>query len=215
MNLYGYIIIKVHRGYIRVHLLVYTLWDWHCENTGCFIALKNPLCSTYSVLVVVQLLSWVQLFATPWTSALQDSLSLTISLSLLKLMFVESVIPSNHLILCCHLLLLPSARVFSNESASVAKVLELQLQHQSLPMNIQDWFPLRLTGLISLLSKGFSRVFSSTIVWISINSLALSILYGPTLTSVDDYWKKPQLWLYRPLSTKWCLCFLIGCLGLL
>ena len=55
-------------------------------------------------------------------------------------------------------------------------------------MNIQGWFPLGLTGLISLLSKGLSRVFSNTTVQ-SINSLALSFLYGPTLTSLNDYWK--------------------------
>ena len=69
----------------------------------------------------VQLLSHVQLFVTPWTAARQASLSLTISQSLLKLMSIESVMPSIHLILCCPLLLLPSIfpiiRVFSNESA--------------------------------------------------------------------------------------------------
>ena len=71
--------------------------------------------------IAVQLLSRVRLFMTPWTAALQASLSFTISLSLLKLMSVELVMPSNHLILCCPLLLLPSIlpsiRVFSNESA--------------------------------------------------------------------------------------------------
>ena len=56
-----------------------------------------------------------------------------------------------------------------------------------LPMNIQGWFPLGLTGLISLLSKGLSRVFSSITVQ-SINSLALCLLYGPILTSVHVYW---------------------------
>ena len=71
-------------------------------------------------LVVVQLLSRVQLFVTPWTAAHQASLSFTISLNLLRLMSTESVMPSNHLILCYPLLLLPSIfpriRVFSNES---------------------------------------------------------------------------------------------------
>ena len=57
-----------------------------------------------------------------------------------------------------------------------------------LPMNIQDWFPLGWTGWISLLSKGLSRVFSNTTVQ-SINSLVLSFLYSPTLTSIHDYWK--------------------------
>ena len=70
--------------------------------------------------VVVQLLSHVWLFATPWTIACQASLFFTISQSLCKLMSIESVMPSNHLILCCPLLLLPSIfpsiRVFSNES---------------------------------------------------------------------------------------------------
>ena len=85
----------------------------------------------------VQSLSHVWLFATPGTVARQASLSITNSQSLLKLMSFEPVMPSNHLILCCPLLLLPSVfpsiRVFYNESSShqVAKVLELQSQHQS------------------------------------------------------------------------------------
>ena len=57
-----------------------------------------------------------------------------------------------------------------------------------LPMNIQSWLPLGLTGLITLLSKGISRVCFSTTIW-NINSLVLSLLYDPTLTSVHDYWK--------------------------
>ena len=57
-----------------------------------------------------------------------------------------------------------------------------------LPMNIQDWFPLGLTGLISLQSKGLLRVFSNTTVQ-SINSSTLSLLHGPTLTFIHDYWK--------------------------
>ena len=69
----------------------------------------------------VLLLSRVQLFATPWTAAHLSSLSITNSRSLLKLMYIELVMPSNHLILCCPLLLLPSVfpsvRVFSSESA--------------------------------------------------------------------------------------------------
>ena len=76
---------------------------------------------SYIFLHIVQLLSHVRLFATPWTAAGQASLSITNSRSLLKLMPIESVMPSNHLILCWPLLLLPwifpSIRVFSNESA--------------------------------------------------------------------------------------------------
>ena len=99
-----------------------------------------------SVSVSFQPLSPVLLFATPWTAAPQDSLSITNSRSLPKLMSIESVMPSNHLILCRPLLFLPSIflsiRVFSNKSVlrnQVAKVLEFQLQYSSvLPMNIQD-----------------------------------------------------------------------------
>ena len=85
----------------------------------------------------VQSLSRVQLFATPWTTPWQASLSITNSWSLLKLMPIEPVMPYNHLILCCPLLLLPSIfpsiRVFQWVSSShqVAKVLEFQLHHQS------------------------------------------------------------------------------------
>ena len=69
-----------------------------------------------------------------------------------------------------------------------------------LPVNIQEWFPLGLVGLISFLSKGLSRIFSST-RFESINSLVLSLLCGPTLTSVHDYWKNHSF-VYGPLSAK-------------
>ena len=81
------------------------------------------------------------------------------------------------------------------------------------PMNIQDWFPLGLTGLISLLSKGLSRIFfSTTIRKHQFFSTQLSLWSN----SHTRTWllEKLQLWLYRPLSTKWCLCFLIHSLGL-
>ena len=78
-------------------------------------------CNKCTILVVVQLISHVQLFVTPWTAAHQTSLSFAISKSLLKLMSIELVMPSNHLILCRPLLLLPSIfpsiRIYSNESA--------------------------------------------------------------------------------------------------
>ena len=97
---------------------------------------KPTVPTTQEAFAIVQLLSRVQLFVTPWTAARQASLSFTVSQSMLKLMSIELMMPSNHLILCCPLLLpsvFPSIRVFSNELALhiVAKVLELQLQHQS------------------------------------------------------------------------------------
>ena len=119
----------------------------------------------------VQSLSHVRLFVTPWTAAHQASLSITNSRSLPKPMSIESVMPSNHLILCHPLLLqpsiFPSIRVFSNESALFAsggQTIGVSASASVLPMNIQDWFPLGWTGWISLQSKGLSRVFSSTTV---------------------------------------------------
>ena len=79
------------------------------------------------------------------------------------------------------------------------------------PMNIQDWFPLGLTGWISLQSKGLSRVFSSTTVQKHQFS-GTSFLYSPTLTSIHDYWKNHSFDLDGPLLAKYCLCFLIYCL---
>ena len=99
----------------------------------------------YEILNSVLLLSCVQLFATPCTTAHQASLSITNSQSLLKLMFIQSVMPSNHLILCCPLLLLPSIfpriRVFSNEKFSFAsggQSIGVSASASVLPVNIQD-----------------------------------------------------------------------------
>ena len=111
-------------------------------------------------------LNLVQLFATPWTAECQASLSFTISLSLLRLMSIKTVVPSNLLILCCCHLLLPSIfpiiRIFpvSWLLASGSQSIGASASASVLLMNIQCWFPLGLTGLISLLYKGLSRVFS-------------------------------------------------------
>ena len=118
----------------------------------------------------VQLLSCVQIFATPWTAACQASLSITNSQSLLKFVSFKSVMPSNHLIFCFSLILLcsvfPSIRVFSMSHffASGGQSIGASTSASVFPMNIQDRFPLGLTGLISLQSKGLSRVFSNTTV---------------------------------------------------
>ena len=112
----------------------------------------------------VQSLSHVQLFATAWTAACQASLSITNSQSLLKLMSMELVMPSKHLILCRPLLLppsiFPSIRVFtvSQFFASGGQSIGVSASASVLPMNIQDWFPLRLTGWISMQSSGLSGV---------------------------------------------------------
>ena len=119
---------------------------------------------------VVQSLNCVQLFLPHGTAAHQTSLSFTISRSLLKLMSIESLLPSNHLILCYPLLLrtsvFPSIRVFAVSwlFASSGQSIGVSALASVLPMNIQGWFLLGLTGLISLQSKGLSGVFSKTTV---------------------------------------------------
>ena len=123
-----------------------------------------------SYVIVVQSPSHVQLFATTMTTACQGALSFTMSRSLPKLMFITSVMPSSHLILSWPFHFLPSIfssiRDFSNESSicSYQMTKNTEASASVLPVNIQGWSPLRLTGLISLLSKRLSGVFSSTTV---------------------------------------------------
>ena len=122
--------------------------------------------------VVVHLLSHVQLFVTPWTAACQAPLSFTVSRSLLRFMSVESVIPSNHLILCCPLLLLSSifpsiremSQLFSRESALCIRWPKYRSFSISPSKEYTRLIIFRMTGLISLWSKGLSRVFSSTAI---------------------------------------------------
>ena len=146
----------------------------------------------------VQSLSRVWLFVTPWTAARQASLSITNSWSPPKPMSIESVMPSNHLILCCPLLLLPSIlpsiRVFpvSQLFASGGQSIGISASTAVLPMNTQDWSPLGWTGWISLQSKD-SQESSPTPQFKSIDSSALSFLYSPTLPSIHDHWKNHSL----------------------
>ena len=124
----------------------------------------------YTTIVIVQSLSRVLFFATPWTAAGQASLSFTISRGLLKFMSIEFVMPSNHLILSSPSL--PALSLSQHQGLfqwvsswhQVAKILELQLWPSVLPMNIKGCFPLGLTCLMSLQSKGLSGVFSNTTV---------------------------------------------------
>ena len=145
----------------------------------------------------VQSLSRVWLLATQWTVACQAPLSFTVSQSLLKLMSIESVMPSNHLILCCPLLLLPSIfpsiRVFSNESVLCIK----ELCDQGIGASASACLSSEYSGLISFRIDCFCLLavqgtlksllqhhnFKASIL------SALSLHYGPTLTSIHDYWK--------------------------
>ena len=146
----------------------------------------------------VQSLSRVQLFETPWTAARQASLSITNSQSLPKPMSIKLVMPSNHLILCCPLLLLPSIfpsiRVFSNESAlrtrwpkdwSFSFNISPSNEHPGLISFRMDW--LDLLAVQGTLKSSPTPQFKSN------NSLVLSFLYSPLLTSIRDRWKNHSL----------------------
>ena len=143
----------------------------------------------HRVSIIVQLLSCVSLFVTPWTAAHQASLSFIISQSLLKLMFIELVMPSNHLIFCHALLLLPSIfpsiRVFSNELALCIRwpkywsFISPSNEYSGLMSFRIDWF--------DLLAVQGMLVFSNTTV--QKHQFFGAQLYGATLTSIYDYWK--------------------------
>ena len=150
---------------------------------------------TLSLISSVHSLSRVWLFATPWTAARQASLSITNFQSLLKLMSIELVMPSNHLILCHPLLLppsiFPSIRVFSNESTlhmrwpkdwSFSFSISPSNEYPGLISFRMDWLDL-------LAVQGTLKSPLQTSQFKSINSSALSFLDSPTLTSIHDYWK--------------------------
>ena len=131
---------------------------------------------------------------TPWTAAYQTSMSITNSQSLLKLMSIESVMPSNHLILCHPLLLLPSIfpriRIFSNKSVlhirwpkywSFSFSISPSNEYSRLLSFRIDW--------LDLLAVQGTLKSSPTVKSKRINSSVLRFLYGPTLTSIHDYWK--------------------------
>ena len=135
----------------------------------------------------------------PWTAARQASLSFTISWSLLKLMFIELMMPSNHLILCRPLLLLPSIftsiRVFSNKLAlcnrwpkywSFSFSISPSNEYSELISFRIDWFD--FIAIPGILKSSAAPQFEST------NSLALSFLYGPTLIYVCELFKEKNYW---------------------
>ena len=151
---------------------------------------KIFIAEVFTFLQSVQSLSCIQLFVTLWTAACQVSLSNTNSRSLLKLMSIKSVMPSNHLILCHPLLLLPpifpSIRGFSRESVlhirwpnycSFSFSINPSNKYSGLNSFKIDWFNFAVQG---------TQEFSPTPQFKSINSSVLSLLHGPTLTSIHD-----------------------------
>ena len=178
------------------------LHSW--RSTMFWLALRLPmpghclrsdiLYSTTGFVNIVQSPSRVQLIVTPWTAASQASLSITISWSLPKFMSIESVMPFSHLILWHPLFCTqsfpalgtyPVGQLFADDWNTGASV-------SILPMSIQGWFPLRLTDLLSLLSKD-SQESSLAPQLKGINSLVLCLLYGPALTTVCDHWEDHSL----------------------
>ena len=134
----------------------------------------------------VQSLSHVQLFATLWTTVHQASLSITNSQSLFKLISIESVMPFNHHILCRPLLLLsvlPASGSFQMSQLFISGSQSLSNEYSRL-ISRMDWLDLLAVSL-----KGLSRVFSNTTVQ-RINSLVLSFLFSPTVTSIQRLLKK-------------------------
>ena len=154
----------------------------------------KPLTTSPSLQSVSSVAQLGPILWTPWTAAHQASLSITNYWNLLKLMSVESVMPSNHLIFCRPLQSFPASGSFpvSQFFASGVQNIGVSASASVLPMNFQDWFPLGWTGWISLQSKD-SQESSPTSQFKSINSSALSFLYSPTLTSIHDYWKNHSL----------------------
>ena len=142
----------------------------------------------------VQSLSRVRLYSISRIAACQASLSITNSQNLLKLMSIESVMPSYHLILCHPLLLLPSIfpsfSVFPNETVLCIR---WSFSFSISPSNeCSELVPFTIGGLISLQAKGLSRVFSNTTVQ-KHQFIGAQLSFSPTLTSMHDYWKNHSL----------------------
>ena len=154
------------------------------------------MCVLSHLVSSAQLLSPVRLFVTPWTAARQASLFITNSWSLLKLRSIESVMPSSNLILCRSLLLQPSIftsiRVFSSELVFLIRWPKYwSFSFSTNPSNEHSGLiSFKMDCLDLLAVSGDSQEISPTPQFKSINSLALSFLYSPTLTSIHDYWKK-------------------------
>ena len=198
--------------YMESHQVVCWLWNQKTQAQFKLLLCDSLLVSSlgttgpvFIFVVIVQLLSNIWLFATPWAAAYQASLSFTTSLGFLRLMSIESVMPSNHLVHFRPLLFLPSIfpsiRVFfpmSQLFTPGGQSIGASASASVLPMNIQGWYPLGLTVLISLLSKGLLRDFSSTTVRRYQFFSAQPSLWS---TSIHDYLEKPQLWL---LPTDLC-----------
>ena len=169
---------------VKPRMLAKQLWSWGSGSHWSFFSMSSIVSS-------VQLLSHVQLFVNLWTAARQASLSITNSRSLLKLMPIESVVPSNHLILCHPLLppsIFPSLRVFLSESVLRIRWPEYwSLSFSICPSNEYSEFIFFRIDQFDLLAVQWT--LNSLLQHHNSKASVLSLLYGSTLISVCDYWK--------------------------
>ena len=167
------------------------------------------------VFVVVQSLSCVWLFVTPWTAAHQASLLPYLpEFAWVHVHWVDDAIQPSHPLLppfssYRQSFTASESFLMSQLFASGSQNIGASASVSVLPMNIKDWFPLGWPGLISLLSKGPSRVFSSSTIWKHQFFIAQPSLWS---SSHIHTWllEKPWLWVDGPLLAKWYLCFLIA-----
>ena len=188
--------IRCHDFNAQSYIVITIIQFWNIPITP-----RRTLVLTYSHFIFLSfsyLCSIQLLFVTPWTAARQAFLSFTNSQSLLKIMSIESVMPANHLILCRPLLLPPSIfpriRVLSKESVlhirwpkywSFSFIISPSNEYSGLISPRMEWF--------DLLAAQWILKSSPIPQFRSINSLLLSYLYSPTLTSIHDYWKNHSL----------------------
>ena len=206
----GYVLSKkFHSWFFSIDIVSYLgqIWRLFCYFAQCLVYCLSVSFESFPYLVfVVQSLSHVWLFATPWTAACQASLSFTISQSVLKLMFIESVmsstISSSVVPFSSFLQSFPASGFFpmSQLFTSGGQISPSNKYSGLISFRI-DWFDL-------LAVQGFLRVFSNT-------SVQKHQFFGTQLSlwsnfhMVHDYWKNHKLWLYGPFLAKWYLCFLI------
>ena len=192
-----------------IYNLFYGL-PWTVNYMKLYNAPPKVFCITRYLQILlssVQSLSHVRLFVTPWITAHQASLSITNSRSSLKLMSIESVMPSSHLILCHPLFLLPQS-LPASESFPKSQLFAWGGQSTGvsalasfLPKKSQGWSPSEWTGWISLQSKGLSRVFSNTTVQ-KHQFLGAQLSSQSNSHNHTQLLEKPQLWLDKPLLAK-------------
>ena len=221
--------VKCHQTTTLLPSIYFSLeWVWSLLLVHCYKPLPyhqffflhwinfENFFSAWLISQSIQSLSYVRLFVTPWKAALQASLFITNSRSLLKLIArrVSDVIQPSHPLSSPSP---PAPNPYQhqglfNESMLLMRWPSIGVSASAsvLPMNTQDWSPLGWTGWISLQSKGLSRVFP-TPQFKSINFLVLSCLHSPTLTSIHDHWNNHSL---DQMDLCWqSLYFLICCLG--